>query len=327
MAQAINGLTDDALVERVLLTSLAELRGSEDVLSHQPSERKSAVWRKSAVRNDVSAGPMMHASATGTLFEEVRRFVFAIEWLEVSELLERRPDGTLSLVHDRSGGALEAWKQSAGASSPRAALHQLTSARGERYYWDTCDEGCEIGGDHHVVVANPRWRNCRLTARFRNVVLLNCDFRGTQFDHCRFEGATFVNCLLDDANFEYCDIVGATGLEEPAKRDSSLAPSFIVDVEPGLVPDFLAYARDVDGDDRDVDGDDDDGAQAATGQFFSDTSGTPASRDFLPSTKGRSSGTSSYTTAPLCRSVHLMGYPPSLRQVVVSPSWGGAFAC
>ena len=70
-----------------------------------------------------------------------------------------------------------------------------------------------------------RWRNCRVTARFRQVVFANCDFRGTRFEKCQFEGAVFVNCLLDGATFGDCDILGS--VTDPATvYDKDGMPSF-----------------------------------------------------------------------------------------------------
>ena len=78
---------------------------------------------------DVSAGPMMSASPLLTLVEECRRCVFAIDWLVATEIVRRDPDGTLLLVHDRSGEALRSWADTEG-SDPAYALRQLTGARG-----------------------------------------------------------------------------------------------------------------------------------------------------------------------------------------------------
>jgi hypothetical protein len=168
---------------------------------------------------NLSAGPMLGYSPDELLIEEFRRFAFALEWLATAWLV--RPtspavDSTmLSLIHDGFGDALERWAD-AQESGPAAALTLLTGAQGEvfdwtdRVFWPPFD-----GGNTGLTFVNLRWRNCRVSARIRNVVFANCDFRGTRFEECWFEGAVFLNCLLDGATFGDCDIVGAP--RPPAK--------------------------------------------------------------------------------------------------------------
>lgn len=175
-------------------------------------------------RLEVTAGPMMSLTATETLLEEVRRVAFAIEWLSETQIVKRDPEGTVLLVHDGSGSALNTW---ADANPPGSgqALNRLTGARGEQYDWlpprpAAIDANAEapveardgwIGPDpskseSFKMVANLNWRDCRVSAKFWRVVFANCDFSGSRFVECTFEGVTFVNCLLDDANFENCTI-------------------------------------------------------------------------------------------------------------------------
>jgi hypothetical protein len=132
-----------------------------------------------AGRDDVTAGPMMSSTATATLFEEIRRAFFATEWLVSTGILRKDLDDTLQLVHDGSGGALRAWAEAGAEADPDHAFRQLTGARGEHYVW-----AGEIGGDKVKVLANLNWRNCRISATFRNILFVNCDFRGSQFDSC-----------------------------------------------------------------------------------------------------------------------------------------------
>lgn len=212
---------------------------------------------------DVSSGPMMGASATQTLFEEIRRVAFAIEWLVETDILRKDPGGILLLIHDGAGEALRAWAD-AYDDDPTHALRQITGARGEHYVW----KESEIGGDEYAVQANVSWRDCRITTGFRNVVFVNCDFSGSRFDGCTFAGVTFVNCLLDDANFEYCAVVGATALTRVRRKESEIkveggtwiAPSFRVGCPVEEVSFFAPYV----------------GAEADSAEFFSDTSGKPA---------------------------------------------------
>jgi hypothetical protein len=220
---------------------------------------------------DVTAGPMMASSATETLFEEVRRAAFAIEWLLQTKIVRKEPDGTLLLIHDGSGNALRSWAD-ADDTAPFHALRQLTGARGEHYVW----ENVEIGGADRTVHANLNWRDCRISARFLNVVFVNCDFRGSRFESCAFQGVTFVNCLLDDANFEYCEISLPPNLPlvtravEEGGEATRVAPSFLVDTTREEVRAFSPYPP------YPVLG-----AEEAP-QFFSDTSGTPGTPGVAP---------------------------------------------
>ena len=202
------------------------------------------------LRSEVTAGPLMHRTATETLLEEIRRVVFAIEWLGATEITRKDPDGTLLLVHDRAGEALKTWVE-AQVDHPEQALRQLTGARGEHFVWDK-EEKQGIGklDSDYRVIANLSWRDCRIVTSFRHVVFVNCDFSGSRFERCTFEGVTFVNCLLDDVNFEYCVIRGKISAK-PVKRRASdvdaegrktrLAPSFTVEDSIGEVENFAAY--------------------------------------------------------------------------------------
>jgi hypothetical protein len=238
------GRLTDALAERPLVSG--ETKGS---LSRQVS---------------MTAGPMMAASARDTLFEEVRRVAFAIEWLEATEIIRRDPAGTLTLIHDGAGDAIRDWAEQQG-ESPDSALRQLTAARGEHYIWTEV-----IGGERFPVVVNLNWRECRISARFERVVFVNCDFTGSRFDGCEFRGVAFVNCLLDDANFEHCVFRGKMDLPRIVRRSSEaegergkirMAPSFIVESPAREVDAFAAYLGHEVGNRT---------------QFFSDTSGAPA---------------------------------------------------
>lgn len=230
-------------------------------------------------RTDAAAGPMMSSAAIETLLEEVRRVAFAIEWLAETEIVKRDPQGTLLLVHDGSGSALTTWARDHQPGS-REALYRLTGSRGENYDW--LSEGEKIGteNDDFEVIANVNWRDCRVSANFRRVVFVNCDFSGTRFHRCNLNGVTFINCLLDDANFEYCEIDGGTGLipiAVPRPGGTSgqvrLAPSFMVDAS-NAAPAFEAYGQDR--------------AQGTAQRFFSDTSGLSAEiADYPTGFRGR----------------------------------------
>lgn len=269
-----------------LSTSFLEiLLVSEDVLATQVPDEV-AEW--SPGTHEATAGPMMGRSAASALFEELRRVVFAMKWLESGGLVRREPDGTLLLVHDGAGPALVSWAEERGGTEARGgtaawARRQLVAANGETYDWGGTSadsswafDGASVDADGHEVIANLSWRNCRLTGRFRNVVFVNCDFTGSLFIECEFRGVTFVNCLLDDANFEDCVLSGSARPEAIAIRDgrsdeaeaNRLAPSFVVATPATEVNHFRPYLSGTVG----VHG----------GVFFSDTSGLPASLS-LPS--------------------------------------------
>ena len=180
----------------------------------------------------LSAGPMFGYAPHEVAIEELRRFAFALEWLATSSLIRPTSPAVditmLSLIHDGFGDALVNWAESE-SKGPEAALVLLTGAQGSVYdwirddaeeYWPQFDGG---GGDRTVV--NLRWRNCRVTARFRHIVFANCDFRGTRFENCSFEGTVFVNCLLDGSTFGDCEIIGPVTAPATA-YDKEGMPSF-----------------------------------------------------------------------------------------------------
>jgi hypothetical protein len=215
---------------------------------------------------DVAAGPMMGASASATLREEVRRVYFGIKWLTETDIVRQDRDGTLTLIHDGAGSALITWAGTQ-VEGPGYPLRQLTGSRGEHFVWRNDVIGRPGDDPGFQVIANINWRDCRVTTKFRHAVFLNCDFSGTRFEACTFEGVSFVNCLLDDANFEHCSIIGRVDTV-PIRRGrvlgtaaTKLAPSFIANASEGDVADHCAYLQ-------------------ATGepcaQFFSDTAGAPA---------------------------------------------------
>jgi Pentapeptide repeats (9 copies) len=200
----------------------------------------------------LSAGPMFGYPAQEVVIEELRRFAFALEWLTTSSLIRQTSPAVdctmLSLIHDGFGEALENWADSED-TGPAPALTLLTGAQGDVFEWIRRDaEECwpqfdGLDQDHTIV--NLRWRNCRVTARFRHVVFANCDFRGTRFEKCHFEGAVFVNCLLDGSTFGDCDIVGAVS-ESATAYDKEGMPSFALTGLDALTRAALSHYRDED---------------------------------------------------------------------------------
>ena len=225
-------------------------------------------WR--ADPDDVSSGPMLGMSPVGVLVEEFRRFFFAIEWLRTAYLIRTTspvPGQTMvSLIHDGFAAGLQRWAAVTG-DGPSEALAVLTAMRGESLNWqdDASDDPVHAaldGGQGFRIITNVRWRNCRISASFRHVVMVNCDFRGSQFRRCGFRGVVFVNCLLDGVTFSGCTIYGA--VEEPyeqqTREELEELPPFLVDIPAEAVRTLNVY--------RETD--------VVAGQLFSVTSGVPA---------------------------------------------------
>lgn len=194
----------------------------------------------------LSSGPLLGFPAPWVALEEARRFAVALEWLRASSLVRFKSSergGTIvSLIHDGFGPALKQWARDHHAEAqPNEWLHLVTAAYGEQFDWRKTD-GTPWKAFHGApgrprFVINQRWRDCTVTARYQQVVFVNCDFRGSRFEECEFEGVTFVNCLLDNAVFGECTITGSTG--EPTGeyipgKDKGHLPAFVVRVDDAL---------------------------------------------------------------------------------------------
>ncbi|TFV66843.1 hypothetical protein E4P40_24975 [Blastococcus sp. CT_GayMR20] len=188
---------------------------------------------------DVTCGPMLGHAPAAVLIEQLRRFVFALEWLHASDLVRISTPGTggamIALIHDGFGAALDEWARAAGRG-PSGELAAITAPRGGSFDWDETPEPPVSEVAEPRLLVNLRWRGAWVTARFTDVVFVNCDFRGTGFSRCVFDGVAFVNCLLDGAMFTDCEI---TGDPPPAERQwFPHAPRFVIpgpeDVVSGL---------------------------------------------------------------------------------------------
>lgn len=187
-----------------------------------------------------SAGPMLGLPARAVALEELRRYFFALAWLQESDLVRvtsaHAGDTRLALVHDGFGRGLRKWAETK-ADSPARAMSRITAAIGEVFAWagsapsqhDILDGTSEIDG--YRVLPNLRWRSCRVSdVTLRSLVFVNCDFRETTFLECRFEGVTFVNCLLDGVAFTACTVVGEpTAPPRKTSTEDRMLPSFIID--------------------------------------------------------------------------------------------------
>lgn len=183
-----------------------------------------------------TCGPLMGMAPANALIEEVRRFAFALAWLNEARLVRFTSPGRtgrmISLIHDGFGRALSRWSIEPLASIG-AALSALTAPSGAVFEWPTADGDfhSEFDGAEGVkVIPNLRWRGAWVEARFRNVVFANCDFRGSYFSWCTFDGVVFMNCLLDGAIFSDCTITGTMNDGDPAEEpwDSASEPTFLV---------------------------------------------------------------------------------------------------
>jgi hypothetical protein len=228
------GSIDLLSVPRAVVAAVAGMRTPAEASQASPlAELGITVSPWEADPESLSAGPMFGYPAHEVVIEELRRFAFALEWLTTSSLIRPTSPAVdctmLSLIHDGFGEALEDWADSE-RTGPAAALVLLTGAQGDVFDWirDDAEEHWPQfdGAGQDRTIVNLRWRNCRVTARFRHIVFANCDFRGTRFENCSFEGTVFVNCLLDGAMFGDCDIIGPV-VSAPAKvYDKEGLPSF-----------------------------------------------------------------------------------------------------
>lgn len=165
---------------------------------------------------NTSAGPMTGMSPASVLMEEMRQFVFAIDWLRTASLARVSSPGKdkamIALVHDRFGSALEEWSNRP-LSELLAPIYAISAVRARDLVWPVAADGSplqvEFGSEGPAKLANLRWTGCFLKASFRDVTFVNCDFRGSFFGGCRFEGVAFVNCLLDGVMFSDCTVIGA----------------------------------------------------------------------------------------------------------------------
>lgn len=227
------GAVDLLSVPRAAVGASAGMRVTADGSQNSPlAELGITMSPWEADSEGLSAGPMFGYPPHEVVIEELRRFAFALEWLTTSSLIRPTSPAVdctmLSLIHDGFGEALENWADSEH-TGPTAGLVLLTGAQGDVFDWADAGAG-ELwpqfdGAGQDRTIVNLRWRNCRVTARFRQIVFANCDFRGTRFENCSFEGTVFVNCLLDGATFGDCDIIGPV-MAPSTVYDEDGMPSF-----------------------------------------------------------------------------------------------------
>lgn len=200
---------------------------------------RDAVLEKAGESDDdeVTAGPMLGMPPLAVVTEELRRYFFALAWLEESDIVvPTDADGgetMLELVHDGFSRGLKEWAASK-VDGPERAPHRLTASIGEVFDWQ---DARVAETDEPVINANLRWRSCRVSGvTFRHRVFVNCDFRETTFEKCDFDGVTFVNCLMDGVSFIICTVKGQVS-EPPQdwRGANDELPSFIV-----TAPDVVA---------------------------------------------------------------------------------------
>lgn len=205
--------------------------------------------------HDISTGPMLGMAASALMYQELRRFSFAMAWLEAASLIRRsvpkKGVTMIALIHDGFGRALERGFGSTDESFAHT-MARLTGAFGEQLHWSAKDieeyrrkQFPKTRARSYLPIINTRWRDCTVRGvGFTDVVFVNCDLRGTRFEDCTFKGATFINCLLDNASFIDCAIEGASGHTMPAggagvgrlTRDGDRElPDFRVEVPAGEV--------------------------------------------------------------------------------------------
>ena len=218
---------------RSALAPSTELGSLVDLPAEVATAVLESATRVRSDKKDPNCGPMMGMHPTATLLEELRRFAFAIAWMERSSLIRLSTPAPnkmmVSLIHDRFGEGLDAWASTV-RDEPASALFALTAPKGADFYWKRKPDKdgqaplhpLLYGTDEHRVLANLRWKGAWVSADFVGVLFVNCDLRGTMFSGCQFQGVAFVNCLLDGAMFDECTIVGSPN---PAQAAWSSEPS------------------------------------------------------------------------------------------------------
>ncbi|MEJ7783375.1 MAG: pentapeptide repeat-containing protein [Solirubrobacteraceae bacterium] len=199
---------------RAQIAALADERLGEDFWRPRVS---ASTEDAPADPKDVTSGPAMGLAPAAVLIEEVRRFAFALAWLEETALVRLSSPGSgnliVSLIHDGFDQALQTWSRGR-IDEAQGALHALTAPRGAAFEWreGRASQGAGVNAltdDDVRVVANLRWRGAGVSAHFKTVVFLNCDFRGAYFFGCKFDGVTFVNCMLEGVVFVNCVLTPA----------------------------------------------------------------------------------------------------------------------
>jgi hypothetical protein len=268
--EELTRLSDRAAKDH-LVDKGATVRSPEELAAAQPEERPSptdfltATWDElldldtvrevasgsqpwEADPGDLSSGAMLAMAPDLVAVEELRRFTFALRWLEDTTLvrLTSAPNGRsmVSLVHDGFGAALEAWAR-ASRAQPLDAIVRLTASKGDVFEWAALDDGRSPAEGAQIV--NVRWRDGSITAPLRHVTFVNCDLRGMRFEGSTFEGVHFLNCVLDGVTFSNCTVIGTPSpFAEPAPK--GVPPSFGVELGRDVVDVHARYrgARQVD---------------------------------------------------------------------------------
>jgi hypothetical protein len=197
-------------------------------------------------RIPVTCGPMFGMAPAAVLIEEMRRFAFALEWLQASSLVRLNTPVTggamVALIHDGFGSALERWSQDA-VRQASGALHALTAPRAAEFEWiaepdhdDTRFDGARAEepdvreilneldlGSSFVPQLDGAWSRpsptrpdreldtppARLLVNLRwRGALVHAAFRQVGFVNCDLRGTIFRRCLFDGATFVNCLLDG-----------------------------------------------------------------------------------------------------------------------
>lgn len=244
--ERIHLLDDDRLqIARAADARLRTIGGDEPGLQSWVERLTVELPPGEADPRELTSGPMRGLRTDAVLIEELRRFVFAVLWLERTSLVRLSTAGgaglMVSLIHDGFGDALLAWSD-AQLQASRGALHAITAPRGASFDWlsRVDDEGGDdpmLVNEEPRVFANLRWRGAGVHAALRNVVFVNCDFRSTFFRACEFAGVTFVNCQLENVVLMRCAISSFSAADLPHRSTSAKGPDpvFALPAEsPGL---------------------------------------------------------------------------------------------
>lgn len=208
----------------------------------------------------VTSGALMGLRPEDAALEDYRAFYFALEWLRECSLVSVVSTGDktmVQLVHDGFDEGLRRWRESLNEEISSAILRG-TATHGARFTWRTLlghqpangrpvyapEPPPELDGK---LLSNLRWTSCQVTASFRSVAFVNCDFSGTTFSDCRFEGVTFVNCLMDGVEFRDFDVVGVPYAPPSGLSFNQLTqqPAFVVGEAPDDVIRSLVWYREL----------------------------------------------------------------------------------
>lgn len=240
--------------------------GRDEVVAAADSSLRLGSQRWEAMRavgdhGGVVAGPLSGLGPMDMLLEQVRRFSWALVWLNQLNLArisgEQGRSTSVTLVHDGFGEPLSRWSTDYLERHATWALWSLSLPQGESHDWANTAYQAELCGtaEEPRVHVNVGLRgNSLLNADLSNAVFVNCDFRGTLFLRCSFDAVTFLNCRLDGALFSECAVKARVNADTAVtdRHEAALdsdddvldAPVYLLRGHPDLAATMSAYRDD-----------------------------------------------------------------------------------